>query len=373
MAPGLNKWSLHLGSLLAILYLGESPICAQPLCPAPSSLPPACPGLPSYPYPATPTTPPGMVGQPPSTGAPGVEGAPTSIAEPALPSLGAGQAFAAEAATFAAPGGYIDNAIPKTMFRLRFDAAYDDNRPDRAEFFYAKCGCFIGTPGFFGRAPGPPAPNETSVDYQDISSYLEVALNNRFSGFVEVPVRFLNPVVNKNETGLADINAGFKWAFVACEDQFLTFQMRTYIPTGDAFHGLGTRHVSLEPALLAYQRLSDRLVVEGELRDWIPINGTDFAGNVIRYGVGLGYEVVHSDALRMMPIVEFVGWTVLGGKELTETGVTLDASGDTIINSKIGVRTYFGHGSDLYVGWGHALTGARWYEDILRVEYRYVF
>ena len=45
----------------------------------------------------------------------------------------------------AAPG-YVDFAVPITQFRLRFDAAYDDNRPDRAEFFYGKCGCFAMLP-----------------------------------------------------------------------------------------------------------------------------------------------------------------------------------------------------------------------------------
>src|SRR5207248_1606921 len=40
---------------------------------------------------------------------------------------------------------YIDAAIPANRFLLRFDAIYDYNRPDRAEFFYPKCGCF-GTP-----------------------------------------------------------------------------------------------------------------------------------------------------------------------------------------------------------------------------------
>jgi hypothetical protein len=291
-----------------------------------------------------------------------------ATAETTFASLGAGAGVGASVA-LAAPGGYIDNAVPKTMFRLRYDAAYDDNRPDRAEFFYPKCGCFGG------KAPGPPLA-ETSVDYQDISAYLELAYANRFSGFVEVPVRFLNPERNRDFTGIGDMNAGFKWAFVASEARFLTFQLRTYIPTGDAFRGLGTRHVSLEPALLANQWLTDRLVIEGELRDWIPINGTDFAGNVIRYGVGLGYEIVQRQALRVVPIAEFVGWTVLGGKELAVAGTqssTLDASGNTIVNSKLGVRTYFGSGNDLYVGWGHSLTGTRWYKDIVRVEYRYCF
>ena len=33
--------------------------------------------------------------------------------------------------------GYIDPAIPAELFRFRYDAAYDNNRPTRAEFFWS--------------------------------------------------------------------------------------------------------------------------------------------------------------------------------------------------------------------------------------------
>src|SRR6185295_15697292 len=66
-------------------------------------------------------------------------------------------------ATFDSTVGYIDNAIPSNLFRLRVDAAYRANRATRAEFFYAR-----GAP--FG--PGLPKP-ETSDDYQEIIGYLE--------------------------------------------------------------------------------------------------------------------------------------------------------------------------------------------------------
>ena len=33
--------------------------------------------------------------------------------------------------------GYIDPAIPADLFRFRYDAAYDNNRPTRAEFFWS--------------------------------------------------------------------------------------------------------------------------------------------------------------------------------------------------------------------------------------------
>ena len=76
------------------------------------------------------------------------------------------------------------------MFRLRFDAGFRDNRPDRAEFFYAKCGCFAN-PALVQPpqldAHGPPLPGETSIDYQELTSTLEYAFDKRFSAFVNLP------------------------------------------------------------------------------------------------------------------------------------------------------------------------------------------
>jgi hypothetical protein len=40
--------------------------------------------------------------------------------------------------------GYIDSAIIWSQLRMRFDAGYGVNAPDRAEFFYPKCKCFSG-------------------------------------------------------------------------------------------------------------------------------------------------------------------------------------------------------------------------------------
>jgi hypothetical protein len=290
--------------------------------------------------------------------------------------------------TFAAAdaaAGYIDSAIPRTRFRLRYDSAYGDNRPDRAEFFYPKCGCFanpaLAGANFDPKASGPPLA-ETKVDYQDINAYLEAAYCNRISGFIEIPYRFLNPEVNANTNGFSDLQVGFKAAAIAQEDQYLTFQMKTYIPTGDGSRGLGTDHVSLEPGLLYYQKLSDRLTLEGEVKDWIPIGGSDFAGNVVRYGVGLSYIVLNGCKFRASPVLELVGWTVLSGKEADgATGQIFNAAGDTIINAKFGIRFGFGElvqpgnfsRSDFYVGYGRALTGDVWYRDLIRAEWRINF
>jgi len=62
---------------------------------------------------------------------------------------------------------------------------------------------------------------------------------------------------------------------------------------------VGRNNWNLEPAVLVYERLSDRLILEGEFRDFIPIESADdFAGNVIRYGLGLSYLAVRPPATR---------------------------------------------------------------------------
>jgi hypothetical protein len=284
--------------------------------------------------------------------------------------------------------GYVDSAIPVTQFRLRFDSAYDDNRPDRADFFYPKCGCFRNAgPGGDLSAPGPGTAPARRVDYQELSSYLEVAVNPRLSGFAEVPFRWIdiaftgNPS-NDNHHDISDVNFGFKYALLYDPCQVLTLQLRTYAPTGDAMRGLGRNNWNLEPAVLYYQRLSDRFFFEGEFRDFIPIDSADdFAGNVLRYGGGLSYLAVNGPSFRVAPVGELVGWTVLSGKELTESNQVVSASGDTIVNAKMGVRIGFGQATqpgvlsraDLYVGYGRALTGAVWYKDIFRTEFRIRF
>jgi hypothetical protein len=382
----------------------------------------------------------------PGTGAPSASATTTTpqgteTSAPTTPgfdvaSLG-GQSSAAlggETAGFATPGGYLDQAIPMTMFRLRYDAGFDMNHPDRAEFFYAewKEMAFhthgINGDGVFGPDPHARGPDlfPGKLDYQEASAYFEVAANHRFSVFADVPLRFVDfdnlfedrgepgtgeiqgngkffpEPAAENETGphtnfagLSDVSAGFKFAFIADPGQYLTFQFTTYAPSGDPSRGLGTGHWTVEPAVLAFEQPTERLMLQAELKDWIPIDGGAFAGNVLTYGVGVGYDVYHNCNLRVVPITEFVGWTVLNGYEsfvgpvssTLPTGFVLppgqiqlptthgveNASGDTIVNAKFGVRTYFGQCSDVYVGYGHSLTGDRWYRDIWRAEYRIHF
>jgi hypothetical protein len=189
-----------------------------------------------------------------------------------------------------------------------------------------------------------------------------------------VPARLINPELNANDAGFADLDAGFKFAFIQSEDQVATFQFRTYAPTGDSRRGLGTNHVTVEPALLLYNKLVDRFGVESELRLWTPIGGTDFAGEIVRYGIGLHYDLVKASQHTITPVAEFVGWTILDGKEtvVPPSGAAFihDAGGETILNAKLGVFLKFGDRADVYAGYGRPLTGDRWYENTVRLQFR---
>ena len=184
--------------------------------------------------------------------------------------------------------GYIDRAIVGNMFRLRFDAAYGNPSPDRAEFFYAKCGCF----GLGSDSPGPPR-LETSVDYQLIQADVEYVLCDGVSAFFKAPVRLLNPEQNDNTAGFGDLQAGFRLALWECCHRVVTFQLRTYVPTGDADRGLGTEHASLEPGLLWFKRLSDRLKLEAEFKRLDPR----------RWVIQCGHLVSESGVFRERPPV----------------------------------------------------------------------
>jgi hypothetical protein len=360
--PWTQRWLWRGGlSGVVLLFAGVMPASAQ-WHPSPWVSVPTCnPAATAAPCAATepaPVPPPDTAGPPDTTAESRPAG--TEAVTPLEgfgPPRGPGETISVQDSN----AGYVDSAIIGNVFRLRYDSAYRDIRPDRAEFIYPK----------MGRGPRL---EESRIDVQDISGYAEVAFGKQWSAFVEVPFRFLNPEQNANAAGFSDINLGARYAVIANHDRYLTAQFRAFVPTGIASHGLGTGHVSLEPAVLLFQRLGGTLVLEAELRDWIPIGGSDFAGNVIRYGAALSYTLDRHKKIHIAPVMELVGWTVLGGKESTfPTGVAADAAGDTIINADVGVRVGFGECSSLYVGYGRALTRDVWYKDIIRVEYRLSF
>ncbi|TWU05462.1 hypothetical protein [Stieleria varia] len=277
--------------------------------------------------------------------------------------------------------GYIDSSIVRNQIRFRYDSAYDSPTPYRAEFLYPKSSAPIGGVAD-PNAPGPPLP-ETGIDFQEFRFYAESLLvDDLISGFIEVPFRLINPDVNENAAGISDIQLGLKAALLTSDQEYLTFQFRTSFPTGDGSKGLGTETVRLEPGLLFLKRLSSGTLIEGEVRDIIPIGGTNWAGNVLRYGVGVSQPWFFNESYRFSPVVETVAWSVLGGRVGKGINTPLERVEDantTIANIKVGARLDLlssSHGDgwhSIYLGYGRALTGAQWYDDVIRAEIRLAF
>jgi hypothetical protein len=261
---------------------------------------------------------------------------------------------------------FIDGALPRNMLRLRLDLGYHDLQPTRAEFFQAK--------GGVPNSRGLPLP-ETKVSYQELSTYAEYAVAPFFSAFVETPFRWINPDVNANIYGYGDMNFGCKLCTWSVQDFIATLQLRVYSPTAE-HAGLGTGHWSIEPALLATWSPYDNIMLEGEFRYWSPLGGSDFAGDVLRYGAGISI-FKRTDAVWFKPVVEAVGWSVLGGKSMVVTApdsfTVRDAAGATIVNGYLGVRFGMGQRIDGYAGYGRCFTGSTWQRDFIRVEFRFFF
>jgi hypothetical protein len=285
--------------------------------------------------------------------------------------------------------GYIEDPSVGSQVRIRFDAGSDIDSPDRAEFFYAKCGCYRGLAGnaaFDPDAPGPGPGIVQGLNYSQFNVLGEFAVHDRFSFFAELPFRSIRPTAFvpgtgsfDNQSGIGDITAGVKASLFASDTTDATVMVRGAFPNGDSEKGLGTAHGTIEPAFLFRQDMGERAGLEGQFgyvhplsssKGPLPGNG-DFAGGIVYYGIGPSFDVVRNDHAAFSPVVELVGWHVVSGYQTSTfvTGGTGDASGINIANLKIGGRVTVNR-SSFYVGYGFALTDNDWYGKILRFEYR---
>lgn len=282
--------------------------------------------------------------------------------------------------------GYIDDPVISSKVRVRFETGRHNRVPDRAEFFYGKCGCYRdlnpNNPAYDPDAAGPAPGAVDDLNFQQFYVLAEYAATGRFSAFAELPVRWLQPQtigVFDDQSGVSDLRAGAKFGLASTDAMSLTAQVKMFLNTGDSRQGLGTGHASIEPGLLYHRNLSDRAAIATQLALWLPFAGSKgvptsadhrFAGNVLSYGIGPSYEIYSSERVQFAPVVELVGWRVLDGYQ---TAATADASGTNIVNVKFGARATWTNGGSIYVGYGRALTDADWYEDLFRFEYRLSF
>jgi hypothetical protein len=294
--------------------------------------------------------------------------------------------------------GYVNDSTIGSQLRVRFDSGFGLTSADRAEFFYAKYGWYAHQPTTFVNydpdAPGPWPGLLASGNFNQLYLLGEYGLaNNRASVFVELPIRWFLPQewipnrgVGEKSTGLSDIRFGGKLGLMSSEATQATALFQVTTPTGDPAKSLGTNHTSLEPALLLEHAVTDRFGVEGQFGAVFAVGGSaglpasspeKFSGNVLYYGIGPSFDVYSTSALRVAPVVELVGWSVLGGFRTTcgDEACFLEANdpGGNIVNLKFGGRFVMQERSSIYVGFGKALTGEKWYDKIFRLEFRRSF
>ncbi|HEY1380283.1 MAG TPA: hypothetical protein VGF55_26005 [Gemmataceae bacterium] len=270
---------------------------------------------------------------------------------------------------------FQDTVRPQTYTRIRWDSGVNVRQPERAEYFWAAPGA-VG-----GRGPQNV---ERRVDYDVLSLYQEIAAGN-FAFFINTPYVGVEPDNNPAHSNFGDLDLGTKSLLIDCELMQLTFQFRTYTPTGFARHGLGTGHVSLEPSLLASIKLMPDTYLQTQVAYWIPIGGDqDFEGATWRYGVSLNRQWFHRGPFALISTAEFNGWTFTDGaivnRGAIDAGIAASPMNRAQLIEKGSAESYFTLGGGLRlvicdkydIGFGaqFAVTDDHFAEQLYRTEFR---
>ena len=269
---------------------------------------------------------------------------------------------------------FADYARPRTVTRLRYDNLENLVRPDRNQFWLMQV---------------QPSPNNSRTTtnprarLQQLYMYQEAA-GERGSFFIEYAYRQLNPSYAPTSAGFSDLNFGVKSLFFDCELLQMSFQFRTYTPTGNAANGLGTGHVSLDPSILTSLKLGPDAYLQGQFGQWIPLGGNSkLAGGMLYWLTSLNEVLWYArpDSPLILTL-EMDGWSFENGG-YTGFGVAGADKGQAHIFEKGGGVSYFNIGPGLRqvicnrLDFGGAITWAtssvHWAQPWFRFELRFLF
>jgi hypothetical protein len=268
---------------------------------------------------------------------------------------------------------FVDAVRPITQMRFRWDQSWDMNFPDRAEFFWAR----ENTKAFGGPGKGPSAappqlqrPVRT-LDVDEFKIYTEAAAG-RAGIAIEMPYRHIER--DFDASGFADMTIATKAMLLDCQLIQITFQFKTYIPSGNFLKGLGTAHVSLEPGLLWGLRITPSTYLQAQTSLWIPIGGDgDYEANVFHYHLSLN-QILYKpcEDLQVIGTLEFNGWTFLSGLQSDPVFGTIDGRG-TSASGGPGIRVVICDKLDFGVGSAFAFTNHHWADEMMRWDFRWRF
>jgi hypothetical protein len=296
---------------------------------------------------------------------------------------------------------FVDPTRPATQIRIRADFASEYQFPDKAEYLWAqenKKGPHFpkgapgllrapagtsGTttpsaaaPGAAGTTAGTIPPGESNTDYSRVYLYNEVAVQ-RFSFFTEIHYMNVEPTVYPGSAGFGDMNVGTKSLLLDCELVQVTFQFRTYIPTGNFTNGLGTNHVSLEPSLLSSLKLSPTTYFQSQFAFWGPIGGTaGVQGPIFHYHLSVNQLLWSCGKdIQLIGTGELVGYEILAGSYTSPTtGLQASAEGaGNIVQLGPGLRLSICNKIDCGGGAVFQVTKDRMEKVLGRFEFRWRF
>lgn len=260
---------------------------------------------------------------------------------------------------------FVPGARPTTHVRFRWDAGFSMVFPDRAEYFWAQA-----DGSGLGPQPVPPYKGERGLDYDELSMYTEAAVNN-FAMTFEVPYRSVDPLDGSIEAGFSDMIIGTKSLVFDRELFQITFQFRTFMPSGNTLEGLGTGHVSLEPSLILGFKISPESYLQAQLAEWIPIGGSKFAGSILHYHISYNRTLIH--LLPDVPVVgtlEFNGWSFQDGSYTDPYTGPQQANDFTYAAGAVGLRMFVCDNLDMGMSGNFALNTPNWTRELYRLEFR---
>jgi hypothetical protein len=266
---------------------------------------------------------------------------------------------------------FADYARPRTVTRLRYDNLEAMTRPDRNQFFIS---------GVVPTRSNSRTITNFRARLQQFYVYQEAA-GARGSFFIEYPYRQINQSWAPTQAGFGDLNFGIKSLLFDCEMLQVTFQFRTYTPTGNAMLNLGTGHFSLDPSILTSLKLGPSTYFQGQFGNWIPLLGNNsLAGGVFYSLLSLNQVLWYpTPDSPLIGTLEMDAWSFQNGGYTS----ALAPGMKSVYVEKGGGVSYFNIGPGLRqsicnrVDVGGALTWAtstqHWAQPWFRFEARFLF
>ncbi len=267
---------------------------------------------------------------------------------------------------------FADYARPRTVTRFRYDNLENMVRPDRNQFWIQ--GVSNATKTNKGRVRNP------AMRLQEIYLYQEAA-GAMGSFFVEVPYRQINPNFMPTQAGFSDINFGVKSMFYDRELLQMSFQFRTFTPSGNATSNLGTGHFSLDPSIMASLKLAPDTFLQSQVGNWIPLGGNSkLQGGVLYWFTSLN-QVVWRPAPNspLIATLEMDGWSFEDGgyttalKKNDKPVIRPDGGGVSYFNIGPGLRQSICNKLDFGGVLTFATNSAHWAQPWFRFEVRFLF